>query len=139
MALIAAASAMTGQAAPALLEEFGEFLVSALIKLHGHMLRPHWKTLEVIEHTEETVHRVVRVENQGAHPPHLKTERRSSDEVLLIYTSPRRLCALAIGIGKGLAGHFREKIMVTQPVCMHNGANRCEILFRRLPVGQTGQ
>jgi len=131
IALVSAASTMTAQTIPALLEEFGAFLVPALMKLHGHMLRPGWKTLDVIEHTERTMHRLVRSEERGAHPPHLKAERRSPDEVLVTYTSPRRMCALAIGIGKGLAKQFHEEILVTQPVCMHNGADRCEILFQR--------
>jgi hypothetical protein len=46
------------------------------------------------------------------------------------YTSPRRMCALAVGIGKGLATQFHEKILINQPVCMHKGADRCEILFQ---------
>ena len=76
------------------------------------------------------MHRIVRIENR-ADPPHLKAERRSPDEALVIYTSPRRMCALAIGIVKGLAVQFHERILITQPVCMHNGASRCEILFQR--------
>jgi hypothetical protein len=131
MALVSAASTLTAQTAAALLEGFGMFLVSALMKMHGHMLRPEWKTLDVIEHTERTMHRVVRIENDGAYPPHLKAERYGPDKVLVIYTSPRRMCALAVGIGKGLARHFYEEIRVTQPFCMHSGADRCEILFQR--------
>jgi len=38
---------------------------------------------------------------------------------------------LAIGIGKGLAKHFNEKIVITQTACMHEGANHCEIVFRK--------
>ena len=131
VAMVSGASAMTGQPASALLEEFGMFLVPALMRMHGHMLRPEWKTLDVIEHTERTMHRVVRIEDRGAHPPYLKVERRGPDEVLVIYTSPRRVCTLAIGIGKGLAKLFYEEIRVTQPVCMLNGADHCEILFHR--------
>jgi hypothetical protein len=130
-ALVSAASAKTDQTAAAVLEGFGEFLVPTLLKLHGHMLQPQWKTLDVIEHTEGTMHRVVRVENQGAHPPQLNTKRINPSEVLLIYNSPRRMCALAIGIGRGLAKQFHEEILITQPLCVHNGADHCEILFRK--------
>lgn len=130
MALVSAATLLTGQTATALLEEFGEFLVQGLLKMYGHLLRPQWRTLDVIEHTEKTIHHVVRVETSGAHPPHLRAERRNSDEVSLVYTSQRRMCALAVGIGKGLAKHFHEEIVVTQAKCMRSGADHCEILFR---------
>jgi hypothetical protein len=52
--------------------------------------------------------------------------------LVLIYTSPRKMCALAIGIGKGLAKHFNEKITSLQTMCIHKGASRCEIVFRKV-------
>jgi predicted hydrocarbon binding protein len=84
----------------------------------------------VIEKTEETIHHVVRVQTPGAKPPVLHTIRRSEDEVVLIYSSPRKLCALAIGIARGVAKHFNETIEITQTKCMHTGAPHCEIIFR---------
>jgi hypothetical protein len=132
MALVLAASSLTGKPVAALLEDFGEFIVPELMKMNGHLLLPQWKTLDVIEHTEATIHKVIRVKNPGATPPELKTTRLSSYELLLIYTSPRRMCAFAIGIGRGLAHRFQENIVITQPVCMHQGTSHCEILFRKI-------
>ena len=100
--------------------------------MYGHLLKPGWKSIDVIEHTEGTVHTVVRVQNPGAKPPQLKSQRLSDSEVLLVYDSPRRMCALAIGIAKGLALHFGENITTRETICMHKGANRCEILFRKI-------
>ena len=131
MALMTAASLMTGLSTAAVLEDFGEFMAPALLKMFGHLLRPEWKTIDVIDHTEGTVHTVVRVKNPGARPPHLQTVRRGPDEVVLVYASPRQMCALAIGIGKGLARHFKEEIISIQTMCMHKGASRCEIVFRK--------
>jgi hypothetical protein len=37
------------------------------------------------------------------------------------------MCALAIGITKGLAKHHNETIEVTQTKCMHNGAPNCKL------------
>jgi hypothetical protein len=42
--------------------------------------------------------------------------------VVLIYSSPRKLCAFAIGIARSVAKQFNETIEVTQTKCMHNGA-----------------
>ena len=132
VALVSAASTITGRPISAVLEDFGEFIAADLMKMYGHLMKPHWKTIDVIENTEGSVHTVVRVKNPGAKPPHLKAIRVDKDEVLLMYTSPRQMCDLAIGIGKGLAKHFREKVHVNHTTCMHKGATRCEITFRKV-------
>ena len=129
MALVGAASVVTGLPVASVLEDFGEFIVPDLIKMYGHLLKPEWNTIDVIDNTEQTVHSVVRIKNPGAKPPQLQTVRRSKDEVLLKYNSPRKMCALAVGIGRGLAKHFREKVEITQTSCMNKGASQCEIVF----------
>jgi predicted hydrocarbon binding protein len=131
VSLVKAASEMTGLESGAVLEAFGEFIVPSLVKLYGHLLKPEWKTLEVINNTERAVHAVVRVKNPGAKPPLLKT-RRDNDSVVLIYHSPRKMCSFAIGIGRGLAKHFREKISIRETECMHKGADSCVIVFRKV-------
>ncbi len=132
VALVMAASAMTGLPLSAVLEDSGQFIVPSLVRIYRHLLKPEWRTIDVIDHTEATVHKVVRVKNPGAKPPQLKTKRLGPDEVQLIYTSPRRMCGLAIGIATGLGQHFKEKIVATQTMCMHKDATRCEILFRKI-------
>jgi len=101
------------------------------MNMYGHLIPRDWKTLDVIEKTEETVHHVVRVQTPGAKPPVLHTIRRSEDEVVVIYGSSRKLCAFAIGIARGVAKQFNETIEVTQTKCMHNAAPHCEIVFRK--------
>jgi Haem-NO-binding len=130
-ALVGAASSMLGLPVAQVLEEFGEFIAPALMKMFGHLLLPEWKTIDVIDNTEATVHSVVRWKNPGAQPPELQTVRRSYDEVVLTYTSPRKMCALAIGIGKGLGSYFHENITSTQTMCVYKGAPKCEIVFRK--------
>jgi predicted hydrocarbon binding protein len=129
-ALVSAAATLTGRSATVVLEDFGEFIALPLMNAYRHLIPADWKTLDVIGRTEDTIHTVVREENPGAKPPVLHTIRRSVDEVVLIYGSPRKLCALAIGIAKGMARHFNEVIEVTQIKCMHQGAPHCEIVFR---------
>ena len=130
VALVTAASVMTDLSPSAVLEDFGEFIAPALLKMFSHLLRPEWKTIDVICNTEGTVHNVVRVKNPGAKPPELRTRREGPNQVVLVYTSPRQMCDLAIGIGTGLATYFKEKVVSTQTMCMHKGAPRCEIVFR---------
>jgi hypothetical protein len=131
VAIVGAAASITGLSESAVLEDFGEFLAPALM-MFGHLLWAEWKTIDVIENTEGTVHSVVRVKNPGAQPPKLKAQRNGADEVVLVYTSPRQMCALAMGIGMCLGKHFNERIAVKQTTCMHQGAPQCEIVFRKL-------
>ena len=130
LALVGEAVAMTGQSATSLLEAFGEFLVPTYLSLYGNLLKPAWRTLDVLEHTEETIHRVVRMRHEGAAPPRLKTERTRPDEVVLTYDSPRKLCAVARGIARGVSKKFVETLTVEDRRCMHRGDPACVIVFR---------
>jgi predicted hydrocarbon binding protein len=94
-------------------------------------VRPEWRTLEVIEHTEETIHRVVRMRTEGAKPPRLRAERTRPNEVVLTYDSPRKLCAVARGIVKGVAKQFKEMVTIDVRKCMHKGDPACVIVFRK--------
>jgi predicted hydrocarbon binding protein len=129
-ALVKAAVDATGKPAAELLEDFGAFIAPNLLEMFWGAIAPDWRTLDVIEHTERTIHSVVRLENESARPPELHVERPTPDEVVIDYRSPRRMCALAIGIARGLAGHFQESIEVSESECMHTGGDRCLISVR---------
>lgn len=133
-ALVAAASRITKKPAGAVMEGFGVFLAPKLLAMYRSLVDPTWRTLDVIENTEQTIHRVVRIRNAGAHPPALKATRTSPKEVVLLYNSPRRMCSVAIGIAKGLGVHFDENISVTETRCMHRGAAECEIVIRKMAL-----
>lgn len=128
--IVAAASKATGTDAAALLAGFGKFLAPDLIALYRHLIDPAWKTLDLVEHTEQAIHQAVRLRNPGAHPPRLRAVRTAADEVVVYYASARRMCAVAVGIVEGLATHFGEKVQVEQPECVHRGAQECKIVVR---------
>jgi hypothetical protein len=130
VALVTEAVKLTGLPASELLEKFGEFLVGAYLSLYGSLVKPEWKTLDVLENTEETIHRVVRLRHPGAKPPRLTTKRTGPKEVVLTYDSPRRLCAVARGIATGVAKRFNEKVTIDDGKCMHRGDPACVITFR---------
>jgi len=131
VALVSEAEALSGLPAKTLLEAFGEFLVPTYLSVYGKLLKPDWRTLEVLEHTEETIHRVVRMRHEGASPPRLRTERTGPNEVVMTYDSPRRLCAVARGIARGVAKKFQEGLTIDDRRCMHRGDPQCVIAFRR--------
>ncbi|MBI5195002.1 MAG: heme NO-binding domain-containing protein [Nitrospirae bacterium] len=130
IALVSAFSKGTGESATALLEDFGKFIVPALFKMYRVLIKPEWKTLDVIEHAEGTIHKVVRIRNAGAHPPALKCTRLSPGEVVINYNSPRKLCALAKGIAQGIAAYFNERISINEKTCMLKNADSCSISIK---------
>jgi hypothetical protein len=129
VALVGAAVKLTGAPLTPLLEAFGEFLVPRYLALYGKLLKPEWRTLDVLENAEHTIHRVVRLREAGALPPRLQAERVSPTAISMTYDSPRKLCAVARGIARGVAAHFQEKLAVVDERCMHRGDRVCVMLF----------
>lgn len=132
--IVGALAERTGKSPRELFVEFGEFIAPDLLALYRHMVKPEWRTLELLENTEDTIHRVVRIRNPGARPPQLKCTR-DGEEVLITYTSARRMCGVAIGIARGLARHYQESIEIQELSCMLLGAAACRILVRRHATG----
>ena len=130
-ALLPVAVEASGLTAEQLLEDFGLYLAPALLRVYEPLIDPDWRALEVIENTEGVIHTVVRQQNPGAAPPFLQVRRVSDDEVVLDYTSPRRLCAVANGIGRGMGVQFGETVTVSETECMHRGDPCCRLWFRR--------
>lgn len=131
--LVASASQVLGADVAVILEAFGKALVPGLVSVYGTSLKPQWKTLDVLENVETTIHTVVRRRDPGATPPALESKRNGPREVEIVYRSPRRLCALARGIVLGLADHFKERVSLAETTCMLRGGASC-----RLVIVQTG-
>lgn len=127
MALMAEIAARMGLEDDALLQQLGEFMAPDLLRMYGSLLRREWTTLDVVEHAETTIHRVMRARNPAVGAMAMRVERVGPDELTLTYASPRRMCGLAKGIVRGLAGHFDERVRIAEKACMHEGAPECRI------------
>jgi hypothetical protein len=130
-AILQAACRRTGLSAATVLQDFGDFIGPHLMQMYRMYILPEWKTLDVIEHTEERVHKMVRLQHRGARPPYLSTTRRGDDAIVIHYSSARRLCAFAKGIAIGIARHYGETLEIRDLTCMQKGAQTCEILLTR--------
>lgn len=128
--LLGGVAAKAGRPVPLLLEQFGEFLAPQLIQFSAKLIRPEWRTLDLIANTEEVIHTFVRHNNPGARPPVLQCVRGADDEAHLIYGSQRQLCSLAKGIIRGIAHHYKETVELTEMSCMLHGAPFCTIQIR---------
>jgi predicted hydrocarbon binding protein len=130
VALVRATADRSGTTMAALLEEFGAALVPTLLTLYGSFVNPAWRTLALLVNTERVMHKTIRMRDPEAKPPHLSARRVSDREVHIEYASKRRLCALAIGICKGVAAHYKETVTVEQPECMERGDAACRLIVR---------
>lgn len=137
-ALVPAIAGRMGLSADKVMEEFGEFIAPTMLRMYSSLLNPQWKTLDVLEHTEDTIHRVVRMREKNALPPELECSRSGPAHVIVKYSSGRRMCAVAKGIVRGVARHFGEVIEIQESMCMQLGANQCQIHVRRLPGSNPG-
>ena len=135
-ALVGTGSKITGIPVPSLLEAFGEFIAPHLMEMYWATIDPSWRTLDVIEHTEENIHTVVRVDLNGALPPYLKATRTSPTEVSVVYTSPRKLCTVGRGICRGIASHYEESITIEDVRCMDRGDADCLMVIRKAEAAQ---
>ena len=130
-ALVGQAAESTGIPAAELQEKFGEYLVPDLLYMYQKHIEPEWRTLEMLEHTENVMHTRVRAHHPENRPPVLTVERVSEREVRIEYVSPRRMGALAVGIVRGLARYFDEEdVMQVTPTTSENGEH-VQIRVRR--------
>ena len=128
--LVEATATLQGRPVADLLEDFGEALVPTLMSLYGAFVSPSWRTLDLLVHVEEVVHKPVSRSDPGAAPPRLIARRVSDDQVHIEYSSSRRLCSVAIGICRGVAAHYREQVSFEEPHCMHRGAVACLLVVQ---------
>jgi hypothetical protein len=131
-ALVAGAVRVTGLPKATLLEDFGRFIAPTLLMVYKSMVRPDWKTLDLIEHTEASIHTVLRARDDATEPPRLSVRRDGPRVAVLTYRSHRRLCAVAKGIAHGVATHYGERLSITEEACLADGAPACTL---RLQVG----
>lgn len=130
--LIGEAATMTGLSADELHEKFGEYLVPDLMYMYQKLLDPNWTTLDMLEHTENTMHRQVRAEHAENNPPVLHVTRLSPDELFIDYVSGRRMGALALGMVRGVASYYNEADRIeVEPTTSENGEH-VRIRVRRI-------
>ena len=129
--LVGQAAEMTGLSAGELHEKFGEYLVPDLMYMYQKLIQPGWKTLDMIEHTEGTMHKQVRHEHEKNAPPVLDVTRVGPNELYIDYVSKRRMGGLAVGIVRGLAVYFDEADRIDVMPTTSEDGERVRIHVRR--------
>lgn len=130
ISLVDAVAAQREMAREDVLAAFGAHVVPGLLSIYGAMVKKSWRTLDVLENAEVVMHRAVRVRSTEARPPALVVERRGPRDVVIRYTSERRLCSFARGIVAGIGAHFGEQPRLVESTCMLRGDDGCTLAVR---------
>jgi hypothetical protein len=112
VAVLRAASEATGKSIDELQREFGEFIVPDLAQTYGAYIKKEWKLLDFLENIEQAIHGAVRRTNPGATPPILTISRINPKEVLIEYSSERKMYGVLHGILQGVITLYQEKVAV---------------------------
>lgn len=128
--LLVAAEAVTGEPVAHLVRTFGKFSFPRFHAQIPHLQRDDMTFLEFLQTVDRVIHVEVRKLNPDASLPQFDCESSNDDELVMYYSSPRRLCMLAEGLIAGAADHFGTEFEMTHDECMHHGADRCRMVIR---------
>ena len=118
----------TGRQPDEILQEFAEDLVPTLLDIYGFVIDSSWTFVDFLLRTESVIHKAVRLNAPSAKPPAIQARRIGSDTVAIAYRSERRLCAVAKGIIRGCATHYRTPVVIGEESCMLKGDPDCVLI-----------
>jgi Haem-NO-binding len=133
--LISAAASALDLEPDLVIRQFGRHALPLLASKYPHFFERHKTTRTFLLSLNDVIHAEVRKIYSGAEVPEFDYDASSPDVLVMGYTSPRRLCALAQGFTEGAAAHFGEEVIFEQPQCMNRGDPKCvfQISFKKRP------
>lgn len=135
VALLERAVAATGLERDDLLHEFGAFAAEVTFaRLHPELFAMAHSAAALVLTVERPIHELVRAAIPGARPPQLAISDLGDGGVMIVYDSPRRLCALLRGLVEGTARHYHETAKIDEVTCMHRGDPSCTLEVRFAPA-----
>lgn len=131
LALLERACERTGLDLETLLFDFGVFTAATTFaRLYSVLFRLSPTARDFLLTVETPIHDTVRETMPDARPPQLKVKDLGVDGVEIVYTSPRRICALLRGLVEGTGRVYDERLEVEEPECMHRGDPACRVVVR---------
>jgi predicted hydrocarbon binding protein len=132
LALVKAASEVSGLPPDQVLIEFGKFWVPntgaasypTYFKLAGKNSREFLLNMDKVHHK-------VTSSIGNAHPPRFEYEEQPNGRLLIRYSSKRKLCPVLMGLIYGVGLYFNENLTVNETTCMNKGDSVCtmEVVF----------
>jgi len=133
VALVGAGSRLLDVEPGALTRWLGHQASRGLADRYPHFFTPHASTRPFLLTLNDVIHPEVRKVHPNADPPDFGFDENAEGDLVLTYTSRRRLCDLAIGMIAGAATHYGETSHVNHDVCMKEGADACRFTVSFAP------
>lgn len=106
---------------------FGVYMFGQLARRYPAFVDNCDDFFSFLESIDSVIHLEVRKLMTETQLPSIECIRQSDTELLINYSSPRKLCILAEGLIYGAAEQYGKKIKIDHPVCMHKSADHCEL------------
>ncbi|AFU99785.1 heme NO-binding domain-containing protein [Simiduia agarivorans] len=110
-----------------LLRLFGRHLFKDLTPGHTRLLDDCGNPCRFMKAVDQRIHVEIEKLHPGSSLPFMTVTDLSEHAVRLDYRSPRKLCFLAEGLAAGVADYYDTHFSLKHPVCMHQGADHCEL------------
>ena len=121
-------SEKTGAKPEDLIQAFGEYLFDSLYQNCPTDL----SEIKTLREFLLSIHSVIHVEVKRLHPnaylPVFEYEDGEGNDLIMYYSSKRKLCHASVGLIYGAAKQFKETISISHPECMHTGKDRCKLV-----------
>ncbi len=128
--MVVALSEKTGVEAEKLIQAFGQYLFSTL----WDNCPTDVSNIKTLREFLLSIHSVIHVEVQRLHPnaylPKFEYEDGEGTDLIMYYSSKRKLCHASVGLIYGAAKQYNEEISITHPECMHSGKDRCKLVIK---------
>ena len=118
----------TGIEVEKLVEAFGQYLFDSLYKTSPVDISKINDLREFLLSIDQVIHVEVKRLHPNAYLPKFDYEDGENGELIMYYTSKRKLCHASIGLIFGAAKKFNQTITIGHPECMHDGAERCKLV-----------
>lgn len=130
MALVAAASEKLHLSPAAILRWFGKSAIPSLAVHYPAFFEAPGNVRNFLLSVNTIIHPEVRKLYSGAGCPHFRFQQLGTGELIIGYSSPRKMCALAEGFIDGAAAHYGETVNVSHRNCMHDGSEECALVVQ---------
>ena len=106
---------------------FGEYLFDQLDVRHPTFAANANDLKSFLISVDTVIHSEVLKLYTNPNLPRFEYQEKGENQLTMLYRSPRKLCILAEGLVRGAAKRFGNEISIDHPVCMHNGADHCQL------------
>jgi Haem-NO-binding len=131
LVLLERACARTALSRDELLFEFGAFTAATTFaRLYSVLFKLSPSARDFLLTVETPIHEVIRETLPGARPPEIAVTDLGEEGLEIVYTSPRRICAMLRGLVEGTGRVYDEALQVEELECMHQGASACRFEVR---------